>query len=120
LLAQYDVFSTQADRISGHFAVLRNTPELRRAFQRIPDHKSLIEKPYYAGMDEGPFGTSLKPRTGLRRIFHALEPRPPRALFIERYSMVLSKRGWHDGTMNYPQRWFLETRALNERSGRRS
>jgi hypothetical protein len=41
-------------------------------------------------------------------------------LFVERYSTVLSKRGWHDGTMNYPSRWFWHRgRLTNDRDGER-
>ena len=33
---------------------------------------------------------------------------------------VLSVRGWHDGTMKYPQRWFWRRgRLTNERDGAR-
>ena len=33
-------------------------------------------------------------------------PLPVPELITERHSTVLSTRGWHDGTMNYPQRRF--------------
>jgi hypothetical protein len=37
---------------------------------------------------------------------NALLRQSTRALFVERYTTVLSQRGWHDGTMNYPLRWY--------------
>ncbi|MBV8227913.1 MAG: hypothetical protein JO232_22290 [Verrucomicrobia bacterium] len=39
---------------------------------------------------------------------------------IERYGTVLSPRGWHDGTMNYPLCWlWRDGRLTNERDGQR-
>src|SRR6185369_11411681 len=102
LLDQWDVLSTHNERLSGHFAVLRNTPQLRRAFRRIPNHRALLERPEYVGIDETPFGSALQRRNRLLNLVQ----RKPRTLFVERYSTVLSGRGWHDGTMNYPLRWF--------------
>lgn len=120
LLERWDVLSTHNDIISGHFAVFRNTPRLAKAFRRIPNYHSLLERPDYAGMDENPFGSLFKTRTGFRGILDSLVPGRPRALFVERYSTVLSKRGWHDGTMNYPQRWFWRRGKLtNEIDGDR-
>ena len=41
-------------------------------------------------------------------------------LITERHSTVLSTRGWHDGTMNYPKRRFWRRgRLTNERDGER-
>jgi hypothetical protein len=119
LLRRFNVFSTHADRLSGHFAVLRNTRALRRAFVHIPRYREYLELPHYVGLDEVPFGLLFKP-VGLRRIAGYLTPGRRRALFAERYSTVLSRRGWHDGTMNYPQRWFWRRgRLTNERDGER-
>ena len=39
-----------------------------------------------------------------------------RALFEERHSTLLSPRGWHDGTMDYPQRWFWKDGRLTNSS----
>jgi tetratricopeptide (TPR) repeat protein len=107
-LAALDVVSTHPERLSGHFAVLRNTSALRRAFERIPEYRALLETPQLTGMDE----------SGFSEIF--LNSTKERSLFVERYSTVLCWRGWHDGTMNYPQRWFWRRGHLtNERDGER-
>ena len=107
-LAEFDVISTHQDRLSGHFTLLRNTPEMRRAFERIPDYRALLDVPDYVGVDEGHFA-GVFPRSG-----------PERLLFRERHSTILSTRRWHDGTMNYPQRWFWKGgRLTNDRDGGR-
>ena len=107
-LAGFDVVSTHPELLSGHFAVLRNTPQLRHAFERVPGYRAQLESPRYTGFDEHQFFRVLPQSTA------------ERALFTERYSTVLSPRGWHDGTMNYPQRWFWKRgRLTNERDGER-
>jgi hypothetical protein len=119
LLARFDVFSTHPERLSGHFAVLRNTRHNRRAFENIYGYRSLLERQDNLGLDEVPFASALRPR-GFGRIVSYLAPRRGRPLFVERYSTVLSPRGWHDGTMNYPQKWFWRNgRLTNERDGGR-
>ena len=109
VLAHSDVLSTHPERLSGHFAVLRNTPALRRAFERIPDYRTLLEQSRYANMDERHFADVFSPSAT-----------DPHLLFVERHSTVLSPRGWHDGTMNYPKRWFWRRgRLTNETDGDR-
>ena len=43
VLARSNVLSTHPERLSGHFAVLRNTPVFRCAFERIPNYRKLLE-----------------------------------------------------------------------------
>jgi hypothetical protein len=106
--AELDVVSTHPERLSGHFAVLRYTPALRYAFEGIPNYRALLEAPHQTAVEKAPFS----------RVF--LKSPAYRSLFVERHSTVLSMRGWHDGTMNYPQRWFWRRGHLtNERDGDR-
>jgi len=107
--ANVDVVSTHPERLSGHFTVLRNIPSLRRAFEEIPDYRGFLESPHQLGVEENHFHQVFLRSRAFRR-----------ASFIERHSTVLSTRGWHDGTMNYPQRWFWRRGHLtNERDGSR-
>jgi hypothetical protein len=106
--AELDVVSTHPDRLSGHFAVLRNTPDIRRMFESIPGFRELLEQPDQMSVDETHFSRLVLRSPALR------------TLFVERYSTVLSVRGWHDGTMNYPQSWFWRHGKLtNARDGER-
>lgn len=120
VLARFDVISTHPERMSGHFAMLRNTPDLRRAYSHITNYESLLEQPRHFGLDESYFGAVFKPRdSGLRQLAEYVPGRGD-PLFVERYSTVLSPRGWHDGTMNYPRRWFWRRgRLTNEHDGER-
>jgi hypothetical protein len=106
--ADFDVISTHPERLSGHFAVLRNTPAMRHAFERIPNYREILERPEQTGVEESQFSEVF-----LNSAHH-------HALFVERYSTVLSQRGWHDGTMDYPSRWFWHRgRLTNDRDGER-
>ena len=53
VLARLNVLSTHTERLSGHFAVLRNTRVFRHAFERIANYRTFLEAPHYIGMDEG-------------------------------------------------------------------
>jgi hypothetical protein len=124
VLARANVLSTHTERLSGHFAVLRNTRALRRAFERIPNYRTLLGHPDYAFIDENQFTAVFSPSAakphGFRRIVDYFDPCRRGLLFVERYSTVLSKRGWPDGTMNYPRKWYWRRgRLTNERDGER-
>jgi hypothetical protein len=79
---------------------LRNTLAMRRVFERISGFDAMLLDPQYVGTDEFHLTRLLMTSTTERR------------LFIERHSTVLSARGWHDGTMDYPQRWFWKAGRL--------
>ncbi len=123
VLARANVLSTHPERLSGHFAVLRNTRALKHAFERIPNYRTLLEQADHASMDEADFSEvflpSAKPR-GFRRMIDYFDPCRRGLVFVEQHSTVLSPRKWHDGTMNYPQKWFWRRgRLTNERDGER-
>jgi hypothetical protein len=105
LLAFHDVISTHTHMLSGHLAIFRNTERLRNIFEQIPDYRRLLENPIHTGIDENKFTNAL------RRESH------DKLLFVERYSTILSPlKRWHDGTMNYPHRWFwYKGRLTNDR-----
>jgi hypothetical protein len=106
--ADLDVISTHPERLSGHFAVLRNTRTLRHAFERIPGYQAALRKPDITGVEESEFAQVFFTST------------TERSLFVERYSTILSIRKWHDGTMNYPERWlWRQGRLTNDRDGMR-
>jgi len=123
VLARANVLSTHPERLSGHFAVLRNTPAFRRAYERIPNYRTLLEQPHSASMDEDHFSEVFLPSDkplGSSRVIDDLDPCRRGLRFVEQHSTVLSPRKWHDGTMNYPQKWFWRRgRLTNERDGDR-
>lgn len=114
--SQYDMISTHPTFVAGHFAVFRNTCRMRRAFFEVAGYPELLQHPYYSSFEEFHFA----------KLFHE-QPRwkaalrlAPRALFKDQYVTVLSPRGWHDGTQNYPLRWYWRNgRLTNDRDGSR-
>jgi hypothetical protein len=124
VLARSNTISTHPERLSGHFLVLRNTEDIRRAYERIPSYRDLLEQPGNKEMDEGPFTAIFRlshpDLGGPRSAQPGSDPLQRASLFVERYSTILSPRGWHDGTMNYPQSWFWKRGSLtNDRDGQR-
>jgi hypothetical protein len=124
VLARSNVLSTHPERLAGHFAVLRNTRAFRRAFKRIRNYRTLLEQPHHASMDESHFTRVFFPAADkphrIRRMIDYFDPCRRSLLFVERYGTVLSPRGWHDGTMNYPKQWYWRRGCLtNERDGER-
>lgn len=125
VLARANVLSTHPERLSGHLAVFRNVRALRHAYRRIPNLQRLLETPDYVSIDEGHFSAlfTRPPSAGrglVRRVLDRFDPCRRGLCFVERYSTVLSPRGWHDGTMNYPLRWYWRNgRLTNERDGDR-
>jgi hypothetical protein len=68
----------------------------------------MLQLPQHTSVDEREFSQLI------------MESTRERALFVERHSTVLSVRGWHDGTLHYPRRWFWrQGRLTNDRDGER-
>jgi hypothetical protein len=106
LRAAYDMISTHSNIVAGHFSVFRNTHDMRRAFLETPGYPDLLQLPRKTGFDEWNFAKVFKDK--------------PRCLFREQFSTVLSPRGWHDGTHDYPHEWYWRDGHLtNIRDGER-
>jgi len=111
LLNGHDVLSTHPECVSPHFAVLRNTDELRRAYALMPALDHWMHKPECVRVDDREFTRLFEPAGPLAHV---------RRRWVEQYSTILSPRGWHDGTMNYPLRWFWTNgRLTNAADGER-
>jgi len=119
LLAKYNVISTHFERLAGHFAIFRNTENLRRAYERIPDWRRLIAESQFNSVAETHFSRVFM-RSAKSQGLAADDPLLQGLLFVERYSTMYSQSGWHDGTMEYPERWFWQQgRLTNDRDGTR-
>jgi hypothetical protein len=51
-LRSVDIFSSRKERLSGHCTFYRNTPEVNRLFERIPDVRALLSTSHYEHLDE--------------------------------------------------------------------
>lgn len=117
----HDVISAHADRIGGHFALLRNTPRINTAFQRVPFWRYYLSAAEHKGFDEKHFSRLFAPQwaNGLRRrlkspVFLG------GGLFVERFSTNIAPLTWIDGSNHWPTRWFWRRGHLtSENSGAR-
>lgn len=105
-LAQKDLFSTHHRRISGHLCLLRNTPELREAFKRIPRWQERYADPHHYALDEGAFSRLFvrhKNWPEKMRLFAArFYSWGRRSEFIEAHSTYTLL---DDGTRVFPKQW---------------
>lgn len=73
ILDKIDVFSTHADRVSGHFFFLRNNEKFTHLGYKIRNWRELLSAPNNLGIDEGAFCDVICPLLGIqRRIWHRI------------------------------------------------
>lgn len=123
-LAQRDVFSTHARRISGHCCLVRNTAELRMLFFRMKAWRARLEDQTHHALDEGAFSRIFIRHKNLpetvAHYFRLLNPWYRRAEFVEAFSTPDAKVPWVDGGMDFPSRWYWRDGVLtNDRDGDR-
>src|SRR4029078_1055957 len=51
-LHELDIFSSRKEKLSGHCTFYRNTPEVNRLFERIPNVRALLATSHYEHLDE--------------------------------------------------------------------
>lgn len=123
-LRKYKVLSTHERRISGHFCLLRNEPELNSLFWKIPDFVRRAEDPKNHALDEGGFSRIFlwrknfpKPLFELVGLFNRWRRV---AEFEEAFSTPNGIRPWTDGTQDYPAYWVWRNgRLQNPKDGDR-
>ena len=123
-LRKYKVLSTHVRRISGHFCLLRNEPELNSLFWKIPDFVRRAEDPKNHALDEGGFSRIFlwrknfpKPLFELVGLFNRWRRV---AEFEEAFSTPNGIRPWTDGTQDYPAYWVWRNgRLQNAKDGDR-
>lgn len=123
-LRKYKVLSTHERRISGHFCLLRNEPELNSLFWKIPDFVRRAEDPKNHALDEGGFSRIFlwrknfpKPLFELVGLFNRWRRV---AEFEEAFSTPNGIRPWTDGTQDYPAYWVWRNgRLQNAKDGAR-
>ncbi|MDD2160024.1 hypothetical protein N1078_05445 [Pseudomonas sp. MIL19] len=124
-LQSHDLYSTHARRVSGHLCLIRNTPRMRDAFKRMPSWRQRFCDPQHQALDEGAF-TRLFLRNKnlpdfLQKILGTLfNPWYRRSEFVEAYSTPYARIDWHDGSRNFPQKWYWNKGKLtNDQDGSR-
>jgi hypothetical protein len=134
VLERFDVLSTHADRISGHFALFRNTPRNRLMYRQIYRWQQFLLAPEFVGLDEHgitnaylmtmfdkaneKFGWSLD--NAATRFWAARRRR--RIYLVEQYTTPFTPKPWLDGSVDsaQPHEWFYRNGCVtNSRDGER-
>lgn len=92
LLGRHSVISFHKKLLSNHFALFRNTPEMRGLYQKVPDFAGKMAMPDYALLDDSHLS--------------AIAKAVPDAWFAESYTTpFVNWMPWADETYNFPARW---------------
>ncbi len=109
-LLAHDVISCHATRISGHFALLRNTPVLREAFRMVEGWSDRVCDQKNHQLDEKAFSKLFirykNYPAWLRPFLPGFNRLGVRCSFIERYSTPDCRIAWEDGSRNFPSEWY--------------
>lgn len=112
-LADKDLFSTHARRISGHLCLLRNNPRMREAFMLIPGWRERLLQEHQ-GLDEGAFSRVFVPRKNwpelLRRLAAQCNEWSRRSEFIESHSTFTRLP---DGSTKVADSWYWRNGELS-------
>ncbi|MEB0044862.1 MULTISPECIES: DUF6625 family protein [unclassified Pseudomonas] len=123
-LAGFDLFSTHERRVAGHLCLMRNTARKREAFKQIKGWQQRFTDQEHHALDEGAFSRIFiwrknfpKPLFNLLGKFNSWRRSSE---FTEAFSTPGGCIKWHDGTDNFPCRWYWRDGFLsNDRDGDR-
>jgi hypothetical protein len=123
-LSAKDLFSTLARRVSGHLCLIRNTIEMRLAYQKVNNWRDLISINEHVAFDEKAYSkVYLRHKNSpkfVRSIAAIFDPWLTRAEFVEAFSTPNAKLNWVDGTKEFPKKWYWDLgRLTNDIDGER-
>ena len=109
-LSKYDLYSNHATRISGHLCLIRNTEKMRNVFREIPEWEKKFSNPSHMALDERAFSKLFVKHKNLpssiRKILRYIYPLSRKSEFVESYSTPNGCIAWHDGSYNFPTKWY--------------
>lgn len=120
ILSTYDVLSTHDDRISGHFALFRNTKKNHNMFQKIYHWQEALLNPKFVGIDEWGLTRAYtdtvfdkindKFKLNIKNIVtdYLKKQKTKRIYFKEQYTTPFIPKPWLDGSVNsaQPNEWY--------------
>ncbi len=128
LLSKYDVFSTHAHILSGHFSLFRNTRVHWFMFEHIGGWEEKLQAEEYIGLDEmlllayQKWSQVIYPGLSFWRKWR-LRRGLPQLYMKEQYSTPFTPIPWIDGTTyaDQPDTWFYQDgKITNNRDGNRT
>lgn len=122
-LDRYDLLSTHADRVSGHFCLMRNREDVITAFRQAPGWKDSFERRDHIGFDERALFRLLRGTNG--KLLSRLGYGKIRGLFREAYSTPAAtdrmRWYWENGRLTnefYPHHPFMYLHFMSWHSNR--
>lgn len=92
LLGGPDVLSFHRGMLSNHFCLMRNDPDHRQLYQRIPGWSEKLATSGYSALDDEHLTNLVRGRT--------------RTYFVEHYTTpFVNWMPWADGTYSFPRQW---------------
>lgn len=124
-LARYDLFSTHERRVAGHLCLMRNTARKREVFKLMKNWKERFTDDEHHALDEGAFSRIFLWRKNFPKPLFSLvgkfNPWRRSSEFIEAFSTPGGCIKWHDGSQDFPHRWYWRDGCLtNDRDGERA
>jgi hypothetical protein len=105
-----DVISCHSTRISGHFTILRNTPQLCNAFRAVRNWDDILRDPQNHQFDEKAFSKLFVRYKNypewVRPFIPGYNRLGVKIYFKERYSTPDCRIEWEDGTRMFPTEWY--------------
>lgn len=115
-IAKYNLVTTHATRVAGHLTVMRNTQEMRDAFQVVPNWQAEFEKEENVRFDEKHFSKIFLRHKNwpawLRKVYDQADFYRRTSLLEESYSTPECAVPWHDGSKNFPTEWYCRPGSL--------
>jgi len=134
ILSNYDVFSTHEHRVSGHFALFRNTEKNRLMYKKIYRWEEALKLKPFIGIDEHGITNAytqtifdkfnekyqLKFNNFITKFFS--KSKKKRMYMVEQYTTPFLSKPWLDGSVNInqPNVWYYKDGDItNNRDGNR-
>ncbi|WP_342743073.1 DUF6625 family protein [Methylobacillus rhizosphaerae] len=109
-LSHYDLFSMHARRISGHLCLLRNTPEMNTAFQKVSNWPNMLADHAHVAFDEKAFSKIfLRHKNSaalVQWLAKKIDPWLEKAEFNETYTTPNARIKWRNDSGDFPEKWY--------------
>mgnify|MGYP001227241223 CR=1 FL=1 len=124
VLNSCDFYSAYERRVSGHFFLTRNTPELNKSFMKVDGWRKVFEDVEHHCFDERAFSSLFvkfknHPAWSKNILSWLFLPLSRRSVFEEQYSTPGLRYNWVDGTRDFPTEWYWRDGALTNNASDR-
>lgn len=109
---RYEIVSTHARRVSGHFCIMRNTEKMLTAFKQVRDWTEIYASARHVAFDEKNFSKIFIKNKNLpqvvRRFLIQFNPYARKGYFVEHYTTPNAGLVWRDQSFDFPTEWYWQ------------